>query len=58
MLNPEAYSEYAALVLKNFGYQPSLKEIKPQADALVELLQMLLEREAERKRGGGIMNEP
>jgi hypothetical protein len=52
LLNPEAYSEYAALVLKNFGYQPSIKQIKPQADALVKLLQMLLEKEAERKRVG------
>ena len=58
MLSPTAYQEYAALVLKNFGYQPSIEEIKPQADTLIKLLQILLERDAERKRGGEIMKGP
>jgi len=45
LLPAKAYLEYSELVLKHYGIKPRVEEIQTQADALINLVQKLLEKE-------------
>ena len=45
MLNKAAYEEYTELILKHYGFKPKVEDIQSQADALVNFVQKMLEKD-------------